>query len=90
MTRAAADEIRVVANGPGDPVDVRRLERRDLAEGMVMELPERDHGRLGRLERGRGRAAEMAEAIAHERAGRGRSTRRLAPDGAGLLGRVPA
>ena len=42
MTRAAADQVRVVADGPGDPVDVRRLERRDLAERVAVELAELD------------------------------------------------
>ena len=37
-----ADQVRVVVDGPGHPVDVGRLEGRDLAERVVVELAERD------------------------------------------------
>ena len=40
-TRAALDQVRIVVDGAGHPVDVRRLERRDLAERVVVELAER-------------------------------------------------
>src|SRR5215208_6539570 len=33
-----ADEVRIVVDGPGDPVDVRRLEGGDLAERVIVEL----------------------------------------------------
>src|SRR5712671_2787462 len=34
------DEFRIARNGPGQPVDVRRLERRDLPERVTVEFAE--------------------------------------------------
>ena len=83
------DEVRVVADRAGHPVDVRRLEGRDLAERVVVELAERDDRGLGLVERRRRRPAEMAQPVADERAGgRGRA-RRLAADGIVAQRRLP-
>ncbi len=63
-TRAARDQVRVVVDGAGHPVDVRRLEGRDLAERVVVELAERHDERLG-LSQGRRRPpAEAADPVA--------------------------
>ena len=40
-------EVRIVTDRAGDPIDVRRFEGRDLPERVIVELAERDDGRLG-------------------------------------------
>jgi hypothetical protein len=46
------DEVAIPRDRPGEPVDVRRLEGRDLAERMAAELPELDLERASRVEAG--------------------------------------
>ena len=82
------DEVGIVVDRAGHPVDVRRLEGRDLAQGVVVELAERDDRGFRLLERRRRRTAEVAEAAADERAGRRRGPRRLATDGVVAKGRL--
>ena len=77
MTRAALDQVRVVVDGPGHPVDVRRLEGRDLAERVVVELAERDDRGLG-VARGTAPAAAGNGAAGRGRAGRSASMRAAA------------
>lgn len=72
-------QIRIAGDRPGHPVDVRRLERRDVTKGVAVELPELDRMGAGDLERRRLRPAEMADPIAfHRTRGRGCPGRFLA------------
>jgi hypothetical protein len=78
-----ADQIRIVTDRPGQPVDVRRFESGDLAQGVVVEFSER-HRRCRRLRERRSRwPSEPAEAAANERTGRGRRPGRLPSDHVG-------
>ena len=90
MTRAALTRSGSWLTVPATQVDVGRLEGRDLAQGVVVELAERDDRGLGHLERGRRRAPEVADSIADEGAGRCRRAQRLAPDDVGMLRWLPA
>ena len=72
-----ADQVRIAGDRPRHPVDVGRLEGRDLAERVVVELAERDDRRLGLLERGR-RSAAGSGAADRGRAARSASTRAAA------------
>ena len=69
-----------MTHGPGHPVDVRRLECRDLAERVVMELAERDHRGLRVVERWCRRSPEVAHPVTDQRPRRCRRARRLAPN----------
>ena len=72
------DELRIPGDRLGEPVDVRRLERGDLAQRVPAELPELELATDGVLERRRRRAAEVADPRPLERAGRIARPRRLA------------
>ena len=71
-------EIRVARDGASQPVDVRRLEGRDLAERVAVELPEFDRVGGRAVERGWRRPPEVADPALHRRPGRRRRSRRLA------------
>ena len=76
------DQVRVVADRAGHPVDVGGLEGRDLAERVAVELAELDDRRLGLVER-RAPAAGGSGEAGRERAVRSAWTRaaaRGAPD----------
>lgn len=75
------DEIAVAIDRPSEPVDVRRLERRDLAERVASELAERELDRSRVLE---GRARSRAKA---SEAGATQRTCRIG--GPGCLGALP-
>src|SRR4051794_15936209 len=81
-------EVRVMVDRPRHPVDVGRLERRDLAERVVVELAERHHRRLGHFERRCRCTAEVAEPVALERPCRRRRAEGLAPHDARPLRRL--
>src|SRR4029077_7285597 len=61
------DELGIVVHGPGDPVDVRRLEGGDLAERVIVELAERDDGRPGIVQRRPRPAAQVPRPMADQR-----------------------
>ena len=77
MTRAAATQVRVPGDRPREPVDVRGLERRDLAERVAVELAELDQERVRFLERRIGRPAEVEHAAALKGSGGVRGPRPL-------------
>lgn len=70
-------KVGIVVDRSGDPVDVRRLKRRNLAEGVVVELAERDDRGSGDLERWGRRSPECAEPVANEGTRWRRCPRRL-------------
>ena len=70
-------KVGIVVDRSGDPVDVRRLKRRNLAEGVVVKLAERDDRGSGNLERWGRRSPECAKPIANEGTRWRRCPRRL-------------
>ena len=73
------DEIGVAGDGAGKPIDVGRLERGDLSEGVPMELAEFDDVSDRPPARRRWhRPPEVADARPDRRPGRRRRARRLA------------
>jgi hypothetical protein len=71
------DQFRVAGHGAGHPVDVRRLERRDLPERMAVELAEVDDMVECAIEPGRSRPTEIPDASPLGRPGRRRGAWRL-------------
>ncbi len=71
-------KVRISTDGPGQPIDIGRFERGDLAQRVIVELSEGDDHRGGFADGRGGRPAESTESAADERAGRGRCPRRLA------------
>ena len=61
------DEVRVVVDGAGDPVDVGRLEGCDLAQGVVVKLAAGDYRGLSFIERWGRRPAKVAQLVADQR-----------------------
>src|SRR5947207_7713849 len=72
-----SNEVTVARDRVGDPVDVGRLEGRDLAQRVTAELAELDWDRTGLCEVRRGRRVEVAHARASQRARGIRCARRL-------------
>jgi hypothetical protein len=78
------DELRIAGNGPGQPVDVRRLEGRHLSERVTVELAKGElHPESVRQWRRNG-PAEIADSCSLE--GTGRVAR---PRGLAVLGVEP-
>ena len=71
-------QIRISLHGPGQPVDVRRLERSDLVEPVPVELAERDDEGERLIQRRTRRRPEVAHAIPLERSARVRRPEGLA------------
>ena len=71
-------QVGIALDGSGEPVDIRRLEIRDLVEPVPVELAERDDERASFVERGTRRRTEVADPTALERPGRVRGAQRFA------------
>jgi hypothetical protein len=82
------DELWIAGDGPGEPVDVRRLESGDLAKRVAVKLAEAQFHRQGVRQRRRRRPAKIADACALERAGGIARPRRLAVMGVEADGRL--
>ena len=82
------DEVRVACHGAGHPVDVRRLEGRDLAERVAVELAELDDVLTRPIEGRWLRTSEVPDPPALERPCRGRRTRRLVASALGTQRRL--
>lgn len=70
-------ELGVARDGAGDPVDVRRLERRDVTERVPVELAELDDVLSRAIEAWRLGPAEVADPATLERSGGRRGARLL-------------
>jgi hypothetical protein len=72
-----SDQLRVAGHGARHPVDVRRLECRDVAERVPVELAELDDVLPGAIEPRRLWTAEVPDPTALEGTGRGGGARLL-------------
>src|SRR5690242_5764631 len=75
------DEVGVTGHRARHPVDVARLEGRDVAEAVAVELAEIDDPIAGQVQGRRRRPTEVADPVSLQRTGRCRGTGWLARDG---------